>query len=295
MKPQKGLGRGLEAIFSSDKIESKMTTPKATPMSATANIPLNKISPNPKQPRTTFVESQLEELAASISELGIIQPITLREEGGHYTIISGERRWRAARIAGLNDIPAFIREVDDEQMHAMALVENLQRADLNPIEISIGLRRLMEECSLTQESVAQRVSMKRSSVSNYLRLLKLLDEVQFAIKQGLITMGHAKAIASLQDEAMQLELLKICIEKNISVREAEALANSMASATTKPEKKEEMTALPRGCEALAARLDGIFSKGVTIKANSRGGGKITINYSNQSELQQLIQELEIDE
>lgn len=290
MKPQKGLGRGLDAIFSSDKIER----PKATPMSATTNIPLNKISPNPKQPRTTFVESQLEELAQSIAELGIIQPITLRNEEGHYTIISGERRWRAARIAGLTEIPAFIREVNDEQMHAMALVENLQRADLNPIEISIGLRRLMEECSLTQEAVAQRISMKRSSVSNYLRLLKLLDEVQFALKQGLITMGHAKAIASLQDQTMQLELLKICIEQSISVREAEALAGKMATAAEVKEKKETQTTLPKGYEALASRLEGIFSKGVSVKANSRGGGKIVINYSNQSELQQLMQELDIE-
>ncbi len=295
MKPQKGLGRGLEAIFNSDKIESKMATPRTTPMSATANIPLNQISPNPKQPRTTFVESQLEELAQSIRELGIIQPITLRNENGHYTIISGERRWRAARIAGLESIPAYVREVDDEQMHAMALVENLQRADLNPIEISIGLRRLMEECSLTQEAVAQRVAMKRSSVSNYLRLLKLIDEVQFALKQGLITMGHAKAIASLQSEEQQVELLRVCIERAISVREAESIANTMANVATKPEKKEVERPLPKGCDALAARLDGIFSKGVSIKANNRGGGKIVINFSNQSELQQLIQELEIDE
>ncbi len=295
MKPQKGLGRGLEAIFSTEKIEAKMAKPKSTPMSATANIPLNKISPNPKQPRTTFVESQLEELAQSIKELGIIQPITLRNEEGNYTIISGERRWRAARMAGLEEIPAFIREVDDEQMHAMALVENLQRADLNPIEISFGLQRLMDECSLTQEAVAQRVAMKRSSVSNYLRLLKLIDEVQFALKQGLITMGHAKAIASLPEQEQQLELLRVCIERNISVREAEAMANAMVNAAVKKDKQVVERPLPRGCEALTARLEGIFSKGVSIKANSRGGGKITINYSNQSELQQLIQELDVDE
>lgn len=299
MKPQKGLGRGLEAIFSTEKIEAKMAQPKSTPMSAsataTANIPLNKISPNPKQPRTTFVESQLEELAQSIKELGIIQPITLRNEEGHYTIISGERRWRAARMAGLEEIPAFVREVDDEQMHAMALVENLQRADLNPIEIGIGLQRLMDECSLTQEAVAQRIAMKRSSVSNYLRLLKLIDEVQFALKQGLITMGHAKAIASLPEQSQQLELLKICMERNISVREAEAVANNMVNAAAKRESPVESRPLPKSCEMLASRLEGIFSKGVSIKANSRGGGKITINYSNQSELQQFIQELEIDE
>ncbi len=295
MKPQKGLGRGLEAIFSNDKIEAKMTAPKSRAMNATANVPLNKISPNPKQPRTNFAESQLEELALSIKELGIIQPITLRYEEGHYTIISGERRWRAARMAGLEEIPAFIREVDDEQMHAMALVENLQRADLNPIEISIGLQRLMDECSLTQEAVAKRVAMKRSSVSNYLRLLKLIDEVQFALKQDLITMGHAKAIASLQEQEQQLELLKICIERNISVREAETLANTMANSTAQEQKKEVERALPRGGELLLSRLEGIFSKGVSIKANNRGGGKIVINYSNQSELQQLIQELEIDE
>ncbi|MFI3290028.1 MAG: ParB/RepB/Spo0J family partition protein [Rikenellaceae bacterium] len=295
MKQQKGLGRGLQAIFSNDKIEAKMNNAKSVTISATTNVQIDKIFPNPKQPRTTFAESQLEELAQSIKELGIIQPITLRNGEDKYIIISGERRWRAARMAGLKEIPAFIRDVNDEQMHLMALVENLQREDLNPIEISIGLQRLIDECSLTQEALAQRVAMKRSSVSNYLRLLKLSDEVQYALKQGLITMGHAKAIASLQDQEMQLELLKICIERNISVREAETMASAMSKATNKEEREMLESPLPQGGDLLLSRLEGIFSKGVSIKANNKGGGKIVINYSNQDELQRLIQELEIDE
>ncbi len=296
MKQQKGLGRGLQAIFSNDKIEAKMNNAKSVTISATTNVQIDKIFPNPKQPRTTFAESQLEELSQSIKELGIIQPITLRNGEDKYIIISGERRWRAAKMAGLKEIPAFIRDVNDEQMHLMALVENLQREDLNPIEISIGLQRLIDECSLTQEALAQRVAMKRSSVSNYLRLLKLSDEVQYALKQGLITMGHAKAIASLQDQQMQIDLLKICIERNISVREAETMASAMAKATNEEEREEVMVRpLPQGGDALLSRLEGIFSKGVSIKANNKGGGKIVINYSNQNELQRLIQELEIDE
>lgn len=293
IKPQKGLGRGLEAIFSSEKIEAKIA-----PMNSTNSVAIDRIEANPKQPRRSFSESALAELAASIKELGVIQPITLRANGGdRYTIISGERRWRASKMAGLTEIPAFIREVDDEQMHAMALVENLQREDLNPIEIAISMQRLMDECGLTQEAMSQRVAMKRSSVSNYLRLLKLSDEVQLALKEGIITMGHAKAIASIHCAEGQVELLKICVERGISVREAEALAQRyiLAAEAEQSAESKPQVALPRNCELLASHLEGIFSKGVSIKTNSRGGGKIVINYSNQSELQQLIKELEVDE
>lgn len=287
MKQQKGLGRGLDALFSSEIIE-----PKIKPMSELTRVAIDKITPNPTQPRGTFDEEQLEELAQSIKELGIIQPITLRaSESGNYTIISGERRWRASQRAGLSEIPAYIREADDETMHAMALVENLQRADLNPIEISIGLQRLIDECALTQEALAQRLSMKRSSISNYLRLLKLGDEIQYALKQGLITMGHAKAIASIEDESQRLELLKLCLEWGISVREAERRAQLLSTTvTTKPQ--PAIKELPTEYKSLSSRLEGIFAKGIEIKSNSRGGGKIVINFTNQSEIQQFIKELE---
>lgn len=205
---QKGLGRGLDAIFGSEHLDARLK-----PMTEMAEISVSAIFPNPTQPRTEFDEEALEELADSIRTLGVIQPITVkRTDDGRYLIISGERRWRAARKAGLESLPAYIREVDDENLHAMALVENIQREDLNAIEIALGMQRLIDECNLTQEALSEKVGKKRSTVSNYMRLLKLPNEVQLALKEGLISMGHAKAIAGAPEE-LQLRLLKKCIRK----------------------------------------------------------------------------------
>ena len=207
MKKQKGLGRGLDAIFGTDMMDLK-----ATPMSKMLEIEVSKIIPNPTQPRTEFNEEALDELADSIRQLGIIQPITVRKtDNEKYIIISGERRWRAAQRANLESLPAYVREVDDENLHAMALVENIQRQDLNAIEIALGMQRLLEECNLTQDALSEKVGKKRSSVANYLRLLKLPNEVQLALKEGLISMGHAKAIAGAP-ESEQVRLLKKCIK-----------------------------------------------------------------------------------
>ena len=216
---QKGLGRGLNAIFGTENIISKVA-----PMNEMAHIAITDIERNPLQPRTDFDQESLEELADSIRQLGVIQPITVKKNGnGKYVIISGERRWRASQIVGLESMPAYIREVDDENLHAMALVENIQRQDLNAIEIALGMQRLIEECGLTQEAMADKVGKKRSTVSNYMRLLSLPNEVQLALKEGLITMGHAKAIAGICPE-QQLWALKRCIKKGLSVRQAEELA-----------------------------------------------------------------------
>ncbi len=309
MKPQKGLGRGLGAIFNNDKIE-----PKITPMSSndTSLIALNKITPNLTQPRRAFDEDLLEELANSIKELGIIQPITLRDSGnGTYLIISGERRWRAAQRANLEYIPAYVREVDDVQLHAMALVENLQRADLNPIEIALSLQRFVDECGYTQEALAKKVSMKRSSISNYLRLLKLSDDVQYALKSGLITMGHAKALAAIEDLALQGDILSRCIEESLSVRDVESIASKIALGTyqsTESDSSEnnddtniantdgETSIVAEyqreSYDKISERLSPIFKRGVQIKSNNKGGGKIVINFSDSDELQKLIEELE---
>ena len=205
---QKGLGRGLDAIFGSEHLDARLK-----PMTEMAEISVSAIFPNPTQPRTEFDEEALEELADSIRTLGVIQPITVkRTDDGRYLIISGERRWRAAQRADLKTLPAYIREVDDENLHAMALVENIQRQDLNAIEIALGMQRLIDECNLTQDALSEKVGKKRSSVSNYLRLLKLPDEVQLALKEGLISMGHAKAIAGAPAD-QQLRVLKRCIKK----------------------------------------------------------------------------------
>ncbi len=291
MKQQKGLGRGLDAIFSSEKIEKKIA-----PMSSISQIALSKIVPNPTQPRSLFEDGELAELATSIAELGIIQPITVKATGADsYMIISGERRWRAAQMAGLTEAPVYIREADDEQLHAMALVENLQRSDLNPIEIALGMQRLIDECRLTQDKLAQRLSMKRPSISNYLRLLKLPSKVQFAIKEGVTTMGHAKAIASLSDEAKQIELLEICINRSLSVRDAERLAQKMMESEETTPQPKSIKPLSGNFKPLASRLEGIFPKGVSINTNNRGGGKIVISFTNMSEIQQFIEELDIKE
>ncbi len=292
MKQQKGLGRGLEALFSSEKIDTKIN-----PMSELSEIALSSIAPNPTQPRVAFDDESIESLAASIKELGLIQPITLRRAGADkYTIISGERRWRASQLAGLKSVPAYVREADDEAMHVMALVENLQREDLNPIEIALGLQRLVDECGLTQEALAARVSMRRSSVSNYLRLLKLSDDVQYALKRGAITMGHAKAIAAVEGVAQRVELLRACVERGISVREAEAMAQRLSKAEGEVSApKATNCAISAGYEGVASQLQGIFSGDVEIRSNRKGGGRIVINFANRAEVDRLLGGAKLDD
>lgn len=279
---QKGLGRGLDALFGGN-IEVK-----AKPMEEMAEIRLADIVPNPTQPRTEFDEEALEELAASIRQLGLIQPITVKREGDKYIIISGERRWRASERAGLVSIPAYIREVDDTTLHAMALVENIQREDLNAIEISLGMQRLVEECGLTQEALAERLGKKRSTVANYLRLLNLPEEIQFAIKSGLISMGHAKAIASVESKSKQLSLLKRCIKSNLSVRQLEELvrlASDKKKKVATPVIDEEY---PESYSRLVEHLEKFFSQDIAIKRGKNGGGKIIIDFSSDADIDKFI-------
>lgn len=278
---QKGLGRGLDALFGG-KVE--VTT---KPMEEMSEIRISEIIPNPTQPRTEFDEEALEELADSIRQLGLIQPITVKRDGDKYIIISGERRWRASEKAGLEVMPAYIREVDDTTLHAMALVENIQREDLNAIEISLGMQRLIEECGLTQEALAERLGKKRSTVANYLRLLNLPDEVQFAIKGGLISMGHAKAIASVESKAKQLSLLKRCIKSNLSVRQLEELVR-LAS-----EKRAKVTTVadeeyPESYGRLVEQLEKFFSQDIAIKRGKNGGGKIIIDFSSDADIEKFV-------
>lgn len=279
---QKGLGRGLDAIFGgSVELKNK-------PMSEMCEIALSDIVPNPTQPRTDFDEEALEELAESIRQLGLIQPITVKRDGEKYIIISGERRWRASEKAGLESVPAYIREVDDTTLHAMALVENIQREDLNAIEISLGMQRLIEECGLTQEALAERLGKKRSTVANYLRLLNLPEEVQFAIKGGLISMGHAKAIASAESKAKQLSLLKRCIKSNLSVRQLEELvrlASEKRQKATTPTIDEEY---PESYSRLVEQLEKFFSQDIAIKRGKNGGGKIIIDFTSDADIEKFI-------
>ncbi|MFI3318894.1 MAG: ParB/RepB/Spo0J family partition protein [Rikenellaceae bacterium] len=278
----KGLGRGLDAIFSSERIDA---TPQKSELSI---IAIADIDANPEQPRRDFDHEALEALADSIRSLGIIQPITLRRNGARYTIISGERRYRASKMAGLERLPAYIREVEELELHSMALVENLQREDLNPIEIALGMNRLIEECELTQDNLAEKLGMKRSTISNYMRLLRLPDIVQYSLKSGVISMGHAKAIASLADEELQIELLNLCQKRELSVRAAEQMARKMQEAS-QHEIQESESAAPSQIERSAvATLSPLFKGKVTIKQGKKGSGKIVIEYSNESEIERFI-------
>ena len=286
MKKQKGLGRGLDAIFGTDMMDLK-----ATPMSKMLEIEVSKIIPNPTQPRTEFNEEALDELADSIRQLGIIQPITVRKtDNEKYIIISGERRWRAAQRANLESLPAYVREVDDENLHAMALVENIQRQDLNAIEIALGMQRLLEECNLTQDALSEKVGKKRSSVANYLRLLKLPNEVQLALKEGLISMGHAKAIAGAP-ESEQVRLLKKCVKKALSVRQIEELVRALNEDAVKPARENEEEEYPESYLRLVERLEQLFTSEIAIKRSKNGGGKITIGFTSDADIEQFIHRL----
>lgn len=279
---KRGLGRGLDALFGD-------IAPKSTPMSEMAEVAISEIEPNPLQPRTAFDDESLQELASSIAQLGVIQPITLkRRANGKYIIISGERRWRASQIAGLESLPAYIREVDDEDLHAMALVENIQRQDLNAIEIALGMQRLVEECGLTQEAMAEKVGKKRSTVSNYLRLLSLPSEVQLALKKGMITVGHAKAIASIAPEE-QLKLLKKCVKRDLSVRQIEQIVRKLNDTTTPTSIEDDE--YPESYATLVDELERLLSDNISIKRTKSGSCRITIECASDSDIEQLIKRL----
>lgn len=280
---QKGLGRGLDAIFGTDK-----PVVKTAPMNRMAEIATEQIIPNPAQPRTQFDDEALEELAASIRQLGVIQPITVKKSADDkYIIISGERRWRASQMVGLETMPAYIRDVDDENLHAMALVENIQRQDLNAIEIALGMQRLIQECNLTQDALSERVGKKRSTVSNYMRLLKLPNEVQLALKEGLISMGHAKAIAGVE-ERLQIKLLKRCIKRALSVRQAEELARKLSEKSSAAGQVVEEE-YPESYTRLVETLEGIFSQEIGIKRLKSGGGRVTIDFKDDRDIELFIE------
>lgn len=284
MKQPKGLGRGLDAIFGTDAVDAKLK-----PMSRMAEIDIAQIIPNPTQPRTQFDEEALDELADSIRQLGIIQPVTVKKAGeGKYIIISGERRWRAAQRADLETLPAYVREVDDENLHAMALVENIQRQDLNAIEIALGMQRLIDECNLTQDALSEKVGKKRSTVANYMRLLKLPDEVQLALKEGLISMGHAKAIAGAPEE-QQARTLKKIVKKGLSVRQAEELVRALSEQPAATAQHVEDEEYPESYLRLVEQLEKYFSQEISIKRSKNGGGRIVIGFDDDMDIERFIE------
>jgi ParB family chromosome partitioning protein len=296
------LGRGLNALLnggSDDVLEiPKAKTATNGVSGSVAMIPVKSIEANPFQPRNEFELEALQELAESIQTFGIIQPVTLRKTGENkYQLISGERRFRASQMAGLTEIPAYIRTADDQEMLEMALVENIQREDLNAIDVALSYQRLIDECSLTQEKLGERIAKNRSTVTNYLRLLKLPTEVQVAIKKGKITMGHARAIINAGTEEQQLEILTQILNEDLSVRQVEEIAKTMAGKKTKNAEVNTKTTgsgvdnedLNEKYAGYSLKLTEILKKKVSIQAGKAGSGKILIDFLNEKELEKIIE------
>jgi len=286
------LGKGLGAIIADYQAPQNLASqPQSRPVSgpaAVSEIPVEKIVPNPYQPRLTFDENALEELADSIRTLGIIQPITLRRTAdGAYQIISGERRFRASKLAGLKSVPAYIRNADDAAMLEMAIVENIQRENLDAIETALGFQRLIDECSLTQEAMAIRVGKKRATVTNYLRLLKLPPEIQKAIKIGAISTGHAKAILALEDPVAQMNFCEKAIRDELSVRALEEKIQKFLGGA-KPQKQSE--SLGGNYEKIVNCM-GRMGANASIR-RSGNGSVLTVKFKNDSEAEAFLQNIE---
>ena len=291
------MGKGLGALIPG--VDSLATSPAATaPVHNPASIceiPIDKISANPYQPRSNFDEEALAELTESIRQLGIIQPITVRKIGLRYQIISGERRFKAASAAGLQTIPAYIKETDDQGMLEMAIVENIQREDLDAIEVALSFQRLMDECSLTQETMADKVGKKRATVANYLRLLKLPAEIQVCIRDKKISMGHAKAILSLSDPMAQLSLCDDIVKRNLSVRQAETKAQNMLKRSDRSEESDEKktsSELPDSYYRMLEIVGKYFGNNISVKRSEQGKGSFTIQFSSDAEVESFLRAIE---
>lgn len=296
MSKKKALGRGLSALL--ENVETDITTGTTSEstsrvLGSVAMLPVEQIEANPFQPRSIFDEESLMELVQSIKELGIIQPVTVRKIGFEkFQLISGERRFRASQIAGLTEIPAFIRIANDQAMLEMALVENIQRKNLDAIEISISYRRLMEECSLTQEALSERVGKKRATISNYLRLLKLPPEVQMGIRESKISMGHARALLAFDDEKDLRKAFQKTIDQDWSVRQIEQYAKEKKDPQSGKSKTGGMIPLSFAHQKIKSDLTDWFGTKVDLKRDQKGKGKIEIAFGSEDELQRIIDKLE---
>jgi ParB family chromosome partitioning protein len=288
MAKKEALGRGLGALLQS--MEATEPTKNTHTITAEiANIPISKIEPNPNQPRTEFEQAKIDELAQSIKQYGIIVPITVNKIGGKYQLIAGERRYRAAKIAGLKEIPAYIRIVTKNELMEMALVENIQREDLNAIEVALTLQALIEQCNLTQEKMSERIGKSRSTITNFLRLLKLPAEIQLAIRNNNLSMGHARAIISIDNQKEQLELMKAIIDKGLSVRQVEALVSRIKNPQLqKKTSLKKQKALPEFHTDFKKSFSKRLSTSVEINRSIRGKGSIVIPFSTDQDFERII-------
>ncbi len=281
------LGRGLDALISDDEVQTSGS-------SSINEVELSKIVPNANQPRREFDEETMQELADSIAEIGIIQPITLRKmDNDTYQIIAGERRWRASQMAGLNTIPAYIRTADDEHMMQMALVENIQREDLNAIEIALAYQNLMEQAHLTQDGLSEKIGKNRATIANYLRLLKLPAQVQMALRNKTIDQGHARALLGLDSPALQVKLFNEIQERGYSVRQVEQMVKALNNGETIESGRRKLTdkktqRLPEEFTALKGKLSDFFQTKVQMTCSPAGKGRITIPFATEEELERII-------
>ncbi len=284
-----GNGRGLDALIDTGEVRTQGS-------SNLSEIALSQIEPNPNQPRHEFDEAALQDLANSIREIGIIQPITLRQtDSGRYQIIAGERRWRASQMAGLATVPAYVRTVEDESAMEMALVENIQREDLNAIEIALAYEHLAETTGMTQEKIAERVGKSRAAVTNYMRLLKLPAQVQMALKNRDIDMGHARALLSVDSPSVQIKLFKEIQRNGYSVRKVEEMAQMLKRGEDVQSGKKKIAAkagLPEEFAILKDRLSDFFQTKVQMTCSAKGKGKISIPFANEEELERIMNALD---
>ena len=305
---KKGLGKGLGAIFGEDVVkESKEETEKKAKAKAEAKaaeemddkgrilmLKLDLVQPNKEQPRKTFDEEKINELAESIKNYGVLQPLLVQKNDSFYEIIAGERRWRAAKAAGLKEVPAVLKEYSKQEAMEISLIENVQRADLNPIEEALGYRQLIDEFGLTQEEIAVRVAKSRTAITNTMRLLKLDEQIQNMLVQGVITSGHARALLSLEDAQMQLKAAKEILDKKLSVRETERLVKRLqkeASGEKKEEKKKDET-LALIYQDLEDRMKSVMGTKVSIHNKDKNKGRIEIEYYSEAELERIVEMIE---
>lgn len=305
---KKGLGKGLGAIFGEDVVkENKEETEKKAKAKAEAKaaeemdekgrilmLKLDLVQPNKEQSRKTFDEEKINELAESIKNYGVLQPLLVQKNDSFYEIIAGERRWRAAKAAGLKEVPAVLKEYSKQEAMEISLIENVQRADLNPIEEALGYRQLIDEFGLTQEEIAVRVAKSRTAITNTMRLLKLDEQIQNMLVQGVITSGHARALLSLEDTQMQLKAAKEILDKKLSVRETERLVKRLqkeASGEKKEEKKKDET-LALIYQDLEDRMKSVMGTKVSIHNKDKNKGRIEIEYYSEAELERIVEMIE---
>lgn len=305
---KKGLGKGLGAIFGEDVVkESKEETEKKAKAKAEAKaaeemddkgrilmLKLDLVQPNKEQPRKTFDEEKINELAESVKNYGVLQPLLVQKKGSFYEIIAGERRWRAAKTAGLKEVPAVLKEYSKQEAMEISLIENVQRADLNPIEEALGYKQLINEFGLTQEEIAIRVAKSRVAITNTMRLLKLDEQIQNMLIQGVISSGHARALLSLEDTMMQLKAAKEILDKKLSVRETEKLVKRMqkeVSGEKKEEKKKDET-LALIYQNLEDRMKSVMGTKVSIHNKDKNKGRIEIEYYSEAELERIVEMIE---